>query len=105
MPGTAHYAETAVITGGASELLDYTANLLNQGWRINRLTKTGSSVSVRTKVTFLSWGEDIRVEIVGETAQTATVALSSKSAFKATLIDWGVNRRNVERLHAELLRS
>jgi uncharacterized protein (DUF1499 family) len=101
---TAHYVERAVIAGSGSELIDHAADMLQQHWRLRRLERELGSISARTKISFLSWGEDIRIEVTSNVSQSATVSISSRSVIKITLIDWGVNRRNVEKLHAELLR-
>ena len=105
MTATAHYVKNALIPGvTGNELLDSAADILQQHWRLRRLQRKPGAVVARTKISFLSWGDDIRVEVTSEAAQPAAVAISSQSVIKTTIIDWGVNRRNVERLHSELVR-
>jgi hypothetical protein len=54
-------------------------------------------VSVRTKVSWRSWGE--RVTCVIEPAEGGhMVWVESLSSVPSTLIDWGVNRHNVEQV-------
>jgi hypothetical protein len=102
---TAHYVKSALISGTTdSESLDYAADIMRKRWRLRRLERDPGVVVARTKISFKSWGEDIRVEVTSEVAQSATVVISSRSVLKTTLIDWGVNRRNVEQLHSELIR-
>jgi hypothetical protein len=102
---TAHYVKSALISGATgSELLDHAADIIRARWRLRRLVRDPGAVAARTKTSFKSWGEDIRVEVTSELPQSATIVISSRSALKTTLIDWGVNRRNVEQLHSEIIR-
>jgi uncharacterized protein (DUF1499 family) len=102
---TANYVKSALIPGTTdSESLDYAADIMRKRWRLRRLERDPGVVIARTKISFKSWGEDIRVEVRSEVPQSATVVISSRSVLKTTLIDWGVNRRNVEQLHSELIR-
>lgn len=55
------------------------------------------SVSVRTKVSVRSWGEDVTCTIVPGEGQFV-IHVESKSSVVTTLIDFGANRRNVERV-------
>ena len=105
MTATAHYVKNVLIPGVTGvELLDSAADILRRQWRLRRLQRDPDAVVARTKISLLSWGDDIRVEVTSEASQSAAVAISSQSVLKTTIIDWGVNRRNVERLHAELVR-
>jgi uncharacterized protein (DUF1499 family) len=102
---TANYVKSALISGTTDiESLDYATDIMRERWRLRRLERDPGVVIARTKISFKSWGEDIRVEVTSEVPQTATVVISSRSVLKTTLIDWGVNRRNVEQLHSELIR-
>ena len=105
MTATAHYVKNALIPGVTGiELLNSATDILQQQWRLRRLQRDPGAVVARTKISFLSWGDDIRVKVTSEESQSAAVVISSQSVIKTTIIDWGVNRRNVERLHAELVR-
>jgi uncharacterized protein (DUF1499 family) len=105
VPATAHYVKNVLIPGVTGvELLDSAADILRRQWRLRRLQRDPGAVAARTKISLLSWGDDIRVEVTSEASQSAAVVISSQSILKTTIIDWGVNRRNVERLHAELVR-
>jgi uncharacterized protein (DUF1499 family) len=55
------------------------------------------SVSVRTKVGFKSWGERVTCTLV-PVEDGFWVRVESKSSVVTTLIDYGVNRRNVEQV-------
>ena len=102
---TAHYVKSALISGvTGSELLDYAGDIMRKRWRLRGLERDPGAVIARTKISFKSWSEDIRVEVTSEVPQSATVVISSRSVIKTTLIDWRVNRRNVEQLHTELIR-
>ena len=105
MTATAHYVKNVLIPGVTGvELLDSAADILRRQWRLRRLQRDPGAVVARTKISLLSWGDDIRVEVTSGASQSAAVVISSQSVLKTTIIDWGVNRRNVERLHAELVR-
>ena len=54
--------------------------------------------------TLLSWGEDLTVRVAGEydASGRRRVLIESRSAAPGTRIDWGRNRRNVDRIHAAL---
>lgn len=84
----AHYVKSTLISGATgSELLDYAADIMREQWRLRRLGRDPGAVIARTKISFKSWGEDIRVEVTSEVPQSATVVISSRSALKTTLID------------------
>lgn len=73
MTATAHYVERAVIAGDGSELLDCAADMMQQRWRVRRLEREPGSVSARTRISFRSWGEDIRIEVASEASEPAAV--------------------------------
>lgn len=55
------------------------------------------SISVRTRVSLWSWGERVTCTIASAHGGFV-VRVESKSLIPTTLIDYGVNRRNVERV-------
>jgi hypothetical protein len=59
-------------------------------------------LELTTRPTFTSWGERIELQVDGVDG-TATVTVSSRPSFTATLVDYGRNRRNVEQLTGRLL--
>ena len=54
--------------------------------------------------TLLSWGEDLTLRVAGkaDAAGRCRVLIESRSAAPGTRIDWGRNRRNVDRIRAAL---
>ncbi len=54
--------------------------------------------------TLLSWGEDLTLRVAGEADASGRrrVLIESRSAAPGTRIDWGRNRRNVDRIRAAL---
>lgn len=48
-----------------------------------------------------SWGENVTATI-GHGPRGAVVALRSECAFALTLVDWGKNRKNLDRVVTEL---
>jgi uncharacterized metal-binding protein len=56
---------------------------------------TDDAFEVTVGITFKSWGEVVRVTaLTGE--EGTLVRVASRSRLRATLADWGKNRRNVE---------
>jgi hypothetical protein len=65
---------------------------------VRRSDLTGGWVEARTRVTFRSYTEDIRVWVDDENQ----VHVSSECAWPLTFIDWGKNRWNVRRIFTHL---
>lgn len=52
-------------------------------------------------VSLLSWGEDVTASI-GFGQRGSVVTLTSESSMPTQVVDWGRNRRNVERILGHL---
>jgi hypothetical protein len=73
--------------------------------RIGRVTiDPGNPGEIQATVgaTWASWGEIITVR-VRPVGPSSAVDVESRSKLGTTVIDWGKNRRNVEKISAELL--
>jgi hypothetical protein len=68
------------------------------GFRVRRSDLEGGWVQARTRVTFRSYSEDIRVYVDDENQ----VHVTSECYWPLTFIDWGKNRWNVRRICARL---
>jgi len=68
------------------------------GFRVRRSDLEGGWVQARTRVTFRSYSEDIRVYVDDENQ----VHVTSECYWPLTFIDWGKNRWNVRRISARL---
>ena len=68
------------------------------GFRVRRSDLEGGWVQARTRVTFRSYSEDIRVWVDDENQ----VHVTSECYWPLTFIDWGKNRWNVRRISARL---
>ncbi len=68
------------------------------GFTIRESDLAAGRISVRARVTFRSWGGNIHVYVDTDDR----VEITSKSRFPLTLVDWGKNRWNVERIFTRL---
>jgi hypothetical protein len=65
---------------------------------VRRSDLAGGWVEARTRVTFRSYSENVRVWVDDENQ----VHVTSECAYPLTFIDWGKNRWNVRRVLANL---
>jgi len=56
------------------------------------------TVFLKGKINWLSWGEDITIETRSEADTVTRVTIISKPAVPTTLIDWGRNQENVNKI-------
>jgi hypothetical protein len=68
------------------------------GFRVRRSDLEGGWVQARSRVTFRSYSEDIRLYVDDENQ----VHVTSECYWPLTLIDWGKNRWNVRRISDRL---
>jgi hypothetical protein len=68
------------------------------GFRVRRSDLEGGWVQARSRVSFRSYGEDIRVYVDDENR----VHVTSECYWPLILIDWGKNRWNVRRISDRL---
>jgi uncharacterized protein DUF1499 len=68
------------------------------GFTIRESDRAAGQISARARVNFRSWGERIHVYVDTENR----VDITSESRYPLTLVDWGKNRWNVERIFTRL---
>jgi hypothetical protein len=68
------------------------------GFRVRRSDLAGGWVEARTRVTFRSYSESIRVYVDDDDQ----VHVTSECRWPMTVIDWGKNRWNVRRILTHL---
>lgn len=66
------------------------------------VTQTGPTTLLSdAKLGWLSWGEKVTCEVQPDPAGAA-VTITSRSAFPAQFIDWGVHRKNLNKVFTAL---
>jgi hypothetical protein len=68
------------------------------GFKIRKSDLAAGQITAKAGVNLRTWGENIHVYVDPEDQ----VYITSKSRFPLTLVDWGKNRWNVERIFARL---
>jgi hypothetical protein len=71
-----------------------------KGMKLKESDRATGQIVAKTSVSLASWGETIRLEVAERGPQSAVVRMAS--TLKAQLVDWGKNRRNIEKLMAEV---
>jgi len=82
------------------EIFDFlcsNAKLLNT-YKIKFADTQNLAISLKGGINWDSWGENITIKIQRDTNETTKIIVSSESAVPTTLIDWGRNQKNVERI-------
>ena len=72
-------------------------NILGR-YRIKSVDNQRLVIFLKNGVNWRSWGENITIEVEHETNETAKIIISSESAVSTTLIDWGQNQKNIEKI-------
>ena len=68
------------------------------GFKVRESDPAAGQINARARVNFRSWGENIQVYLDTEDG----VAITSTSRYPLTLVDWGKNRWNVERIFTRM---
>ena len=55
-------------------------------------------IFLKGKVNWLSWGEKITIEIKSIADENTNIIISSEPSVPITLIDWGRNQQNVDKI-------
>jgi hypothetical protein len=66
--------------------------------RVRTADPSTGRIEVNKKISWKSWGEDIFVDVYQPTPGQTTVKV--RSEVKAQLVDWGVNKQNVQSILA-----
>lgn len=67
-----------------------------QGWKIN--LQHGNTLQATSSISWLSWAETISAQL----DDNHILQLKSKCSMPTQCLDWGKNRRNIEKLVAEI---
>src|SRR6185295_18799137 len=65
-------------------------------WKIKE--ETSDEIKASTSINFWSWGEKVTIEFDPD----GSVVITSKCSMPTQCIDWGKNKRNVQKLIDEL---
>lgn len=68
-------------------------------WEISSINQNNCLIKAQTKVSLLSWGEDIEIEI--QQIQGA-ININMNSESRSQLIDWGKNDENINKFFSIL---
>lgn len=99
----ASYEETMTVPIAAADVWQRAFEVLrNQQGAAGSMTTSHPGVLCASfKTTWRSWGEKVTVH-VDQDSDGTLVRIRSACAFPLQVIDWGVNRRNVQRIRAGL---
>jgi hypothetical protein len=61
-------------------------------------SKASGTISARKRMSILSWGEDITIAISPTSTDSSVLDIKSESALKTTLLDYGANAGNVDKI-------
>ena len=65
----------------------------------------GTLMTTGTKMTWLSFGENVTLTVEATGPSTTRVTLLSASSVPTQIVDWGVHRRNLNKLQASMTQS
>ena len=68
-----------------------------QGKLIASNTNTGV-ITAKTRMSWLSWGEKITISLEKDTDSTTNVWIQSKPFIRTTIVDYGKNKDNINKL-------
>lgn len=77
--------------------------LQRQGWTIELADAPSSHLKAMTQSSLLSYGERIEIRVVPSSETSSVVFISSESRFSTTLVDFGMNQKNLDSFGAALL--
>ena len=95
------YGTTVTFNASPDAVLAAAADVLQREFRVQAFPGPGR-VGGSTGMSWLSWGETLSVSVDGVGPQGTSVTVRSASAMPFQLIDYGRNRRNVEKLAGQL---
>jgi hypothetical protein len=95
------YSRTATFNAGPEVVLACVADVFMRDWRIPP-ERGPRGVTATTGWSFGSWGENVTVSVDDVGPMGTAVTVRSKLVWPLTFIDWGRNRRNVDKLIAQV---
>jgi len=63
-----------------------------------KMTETENGIALKTGITWESWGEEIKIVLKSETDSDFEYQISSSPKLKTTIIDYGKNLKNLNRI-------
>jgi hypothetical protein len=99
---TVSYSQSVAFPCPANALLDQVAQILKEDWHARKIVRDTSEVRAKIGISFRSWGDVITVVATQQEGNLATVDITSMTALKTTLFDFGKSKNNVERLCSQL---
>jgi hypothetical protein len=73
-----------------------------QAAKVNEADESSRSVELKVGISFKSWGERVRIELAPEGESSTRAKVSSKPSLGTTMVDYGKNQDNVNRVVAWL---
>lgn len=73
-----------------------------KGFTLLMGNKESGQMMLDGKITWWSWGENITVHFTELAPGSTRVEVMSKPSMPTTLVDWGKNRRNVDKILAAI---
>jgi hypothetical protein len=70
--------------------------------RLKESDEAARRVELKVGMTMKSWGERVVVELTADDESTTTAQVSSRASVGTTMVDYGKNHDNVERVKAWL---
>jgi len=70
--------------------------LASMGGSVSKDEQAKGVIEAKVSVSLFSWGENVRISVAPADGGSV-VSVESRSRFPLTLIDWGKNKRNVNR--------
>jgi hypothetical protein len=95
---TPTHTQTEQFDLALEEVLSRVVELLNDYRNVKKVVKEGSVVKALYRTSVASMGEVVTVTATRVAPSATELAIASTSTWPITLMDWGKNRRNVERL-------
>jgi hypothetical protein len=89
----ANYVKIVNVKEDSERFLENLSERLKEyNWKIDSLTD--KSLTLTTGTSFLSWGERIIIEKLSH----SMLSITSECKLVTQIVDWGKNKRNVERI-------
>lgn len=78
------------------------ASVARKGSKVNRTDHSTGLIVAFTRTSAWSWGEQISIQVYPKGPTHTQAHIESKSSLPFTLVDWGINRKNVVKIVADL---
>ena len=95
------YSTTVTLNASPDAVLAAAADVLQRDFRV-RVSPVPGGLRGSIGASLLSWGEKLSVSVDSAGPEGTSVTVRSASAMPLQLIDYGKNRRNVQKLAGQL---